>query len=286
MSVLKKTAQMLKKSMHLLVFINLIFAVTTFSLMYVTGRKIQNYVLVIYSYAPQLQELQSILSEDVSMADLNKLNEAMAVINQSYKMVLIVTIASLIIFFLVWCFFQSLEWKIAYNSLKKRIKLEELFGNNYLRYALNFSLVTIPAFVIMIPSFYYFIAQIKLLFLNLLVGMYNMEETAQTPSYLMITLLFVIILLTSYFTIISYTMLNKYKLLDAVKKTFKTGIKKIHILLPVHFLGLIIITPILYIDSYLVRFFDFKISVIISLLVYFALIAYYQILMVSLLEKE
>ncbi len=272
--------------MHLLVFINLVFAATTFSLLYFTGKKIQEYVLVIYSYAPALQELESILSEDMSVADANKLNETLTVVSQSYKMILIVTIASMVIFFLVWCFFQSLEWKITYNSLKKKIKLEELFDKNYLKYALNFSLVTIPAFIIIFPSFYYFMAQVKVLFLSLIVKMYNLTETAGQVSYPLITLLFLTILFTSYFTIITYVLLNKYKLLEAVKKSFKTGIKKAYVFLPIHLVCLLIITGIIYLDSYIMKFLDFKVASIISLLIYFAFIAYYQVLIVSLLEKS
>ncbi len=277
---------MLKRSMHLLVFINLVFSVTTFSLLYFTGRRIQNYVLMIYSYAPALQELESVISEDISLTDLNKLNEALAVINQSYKMILIITIVSMIIFFLTWCFFQSLEWKMAYSSLKKKIRLDELFDKNYLKYVLRFGLVTIPAFIILFPSFYFFMAQAKTLFLSMIVNMYNLVETAGQVSYPLIILLFLIILFTSYFTIIIYVLLNKHKLLESVKKSFITGIKRIHVLLPIHLICLLIIIPIIYLDSYLIKFLDFKIAAIISLLIYFAFIAYYQVLMVSLLEKS
>jgi len=286
MSILKKTAQMLKNSMHLLVFVNLVFAATTFSLLYFTGRRIQTYVLMIYSYAPALQELESVLSEDVSLTDLNKLNEALAVINQSYKMILIITIVSMIIFLLVWCFFQGLEWKMAYSSLKKKIRLDELFDKNYLKYVLRFGLVTIPAFLILFPSFYFFIAQAKTFLLSIIVNMYNLTETAGHVSYLIMALLFLIILFTSYFTIIIYVLLNKYKLLESIKKSFITGIKRIHVLLPIHLICLLIIIPIVYLDSYLIKFLDFKIAAVLSLLAYFAIIAYYQILMVSLLEKS
>lgn len=286
MSILKKSVQALKNSMHLLVFINLVFAATTFSLLYFTGRRIQSYVLMIYSYAPALQELESILSEDVSLADLNKLNEALAVINQSYKMILIITISSMVIFFLAWCFFQGLEWKMAYSSLKKKIRLDELFDKNYLNYVLRFGLVTLPAFIILFPSFYFFMAQARTFLLSVIVSMYNLVETAGEVSYSTMVLLFLIILFTSYFTIITYVSLNKYKLLESVKKSFITGIKRIHVLLPVHLICLLIIIPILYLDSYLIKFLDFKITAILSLLLYFAVISYYQLLMVSLLEKE
>lgn len=277
---------MLKRSMHLLVFINIIFAATTFSLLYFTGRKIQEYVLTIYSYAPALQELESILSEDVSLTDMGTLNEAMGIINQFYKMIFIATLVSIIIFFLVWCFFQSMEWRMAYNSLKKKLNLEGLFDRSYLKYALNFSLVTIPAFIILFPSFYYFVAQAKALFLNLLIKLYGLTEIPGEVSYTLIATLFLIIFFVSYFTIITYVLLNRYKLLDAIKKSFKTGINKAYVLMPLHLACLIAILPVIYLDSYLMKFFDFKISAITSLLVYFVLLAFYQALMTSLLEKS
>jgi len=286
MSILKKSVQALKNSMHLLVFINLVFAATTFSLLYFTGRKIQSYVLMIYSYAPALQELESVVSEDVSLADMNKLNEALAVINESYKMILIITVSSMVIFFLVWCFFQGLEWRMSYTSLKKKIRLDELFDKNYIKYTLRFGLVTIPAFLILFPSFYFFMAQAKTFLLSMIVSMYDLTETAGQVSYPVLVLLFLVILFTSYFTIIIYVLLNKYKLLDSFKKSFITGVKRIHIILPIHITCLLIIIPIVFLDSYLNKFLDFKIAVIISMLIYFAFIAYYQILMVSLLEKE
>ena len=277
---------MLKSSMHLLVFINLVFAATTFSLLYFAGRKIQAYVLTIYAYAPALQELESVLSENVSMADLDKLNESMAVVSQSYKMILIITLASMGAFFLVWCFFQSMEWKISYRSLKKSIKLDDLFDKDYLRYSLRLGIVTIPAFMVIFPSFYYFTAQIKALFLQMIISMYGLGESAGQVSYFFLIMLFLIILFTSYFTIITYVLLNRHELLESVKRSFKTGLKKIYALLPIHFACLILIIGIIYLDSYLANLLEFKVAVIISLLVYFSFIAYYQVLMVSLLEKE
>lgn len=271
--------------MHLLVFINLVFAATTFSLLYFTGRKIQTYVLMIYAYAPQLQDLESILSEKASVADLNKLNEAIAVINQANKMILIVTVASLITFFLVWCLFQSLQWKLTYKSLKKAVKLDEIFHNHW-KYAVKLSLITIPAFIIILPTFYYFLANVKSLFLGLLVKLYGLAET-QTVNYVTLTALFIVFLLSTYFVVLIYITLNKeQKLIKAIKKSFNLGIKKIHILLPIHFVAMIIILPILYLDSYLIKFLDFKVAAVLSLLVYFALIAFYQVLMVVLLEKK
>lgn len=284
MPVLKKTAQMLKRSMHLLVFINLVFAATTFSMLYFAGKKIQSYVLVIYAYAPQLQDLQSVLSENVSLADLNQLNQALAVINQAYRMVFIITIASLIVFFLLWCFFQSLEWMITCKSLKKAVKLENLF-DGYLKYSLKFSLATIPAFIIILPTSYYLIANLKTLFLNLLVKMYSMEAQATNP-YMLSTALLAVFLVATYLTVILYILLNKYKLVEAVKKTFKVGVKKVHVLLPIHFICLSMIAPIIYLDSYLIKFLNFKASAILSLLIYFVIIAFYQALAVVLLEKE
>lgn len=285
MQVLEKTAQTLKRNIHLLIFINLIFAATTFSLLYFTGKKIQEYVLAIYAYAPQLQELESVLSEDVSIADLNKLNESLAVINQSYRMVFIVTIASIIAFFLIWCFFQSVEWRITYSSLKKKIGLEDVF-ENYWKYTLNFSIITIPALLILFPSFYYLVAQVKALFLNLIIKLYGISEAAPETSYTLIALLFAIVLFTSYFTIIAYVMLNKYKLWGSIKRSFKTGIKRFRVLLPIHLSCLLIIIPILYLDSYITRLIDFKAAAIMSILIYFAILAFYQNLMVVLLEKE
>lgn len=284
MFILKKTAQMFKRSMHLLIFINLVFAATTFSMLYFTGKKIQSYVLVIYAYAPQLQDLQSVLSENVSLADLNQLNQALAVINQAYKMIFIITIASLIAFFLLWCFFQSLEWRITYKSLKKAVKFEDLF-DGYLKYCLKFSLVTIPAFIIILPTSYYLIANLKTLFLNLLIRMYGMEGTQKIP-YISLIASLVIFLVTTYLTVSIYILLNKYTLKEAIKKSFKVGMKKVQVLLPIHFLCLIMIVPIIYLDSYLIKFLNFKAAAILSLIVYLAIIAFYQVLMVALLEKE
>lgn len=272
--------------MHLLVFINLVFAVTTFSLLYFTGKKIQEYVLMVYSYAPALQELESVLSEDTGLADMNVLNEAVAVINQSYKMILIVTIISIVSFFIIWCFFQSLEWRITYNSLKKRINTEELFDKSYRKYALRFALVTIPAFMILFPAFYYFVAQVKALFLNMIISMYNLSEVPGEMSYPLIAALFFVIFFVSYFTVMVYILLNRYKVFDAVKKSFSIGIKKMYMFAPIHLVCLMTIALVLYFDSFFAKFLDFKIAAILSLIVYFVLLSCYQVLMASLLEKE
>lgn len=277
---------MLKRSMHLLIFINLVFAATTFSLLYFTGRKIQTYVLMIYAYAPQLQDIQTILEENANLADLNKLNEAVAVINQAYKMIFMFTIASLITFFFVWCFFQSMQWRITYKSLKKAVKLDEIFHEHW-KYALKFSLTTIPAFIIILPTFYYFISHVQALFRNILLKMYGIAETQTTVNYVSLIALFIVFLISTYFIVLIYITLNKeQKLIKAVKNSFRIGIKKIHILLPIHFAAIIVLAPIIYLDSYLIKFLDFKIAAVISLLIYFAFVAYYQILMTVLLEKK
>ncbi|MBL7101097.1 MAG: hypothetical protein ISS23_04040, partial [Nanoarchaeota archaeon] len=230
MSVLKKTNQAFKRSVHWLIFINLVCSATTFSLLYFAGRKIQDYILMIYAYAPSLQDMQNVLSESISSTDLDKLNEALAVINQAYTYILWITVASLIIFFLLVCFFQSLEWRISYRSLKKAVKLEKIFEKHW-GYALKFSLITLPAFIIILPSVYYLIANIKSLFLNLLISLYGITEQVPTINYVSLTLLTLLILATTYFTALSYILLNKYKIREAVKKAFKIGIKKAHILL-------------------------------------------------------
>ena len=286
MSILKKTSQMLKRSMHLLVFLNIVFTATTFSLLYFAGKKIQSYVLLIYAYAPQLQNIEAVLSENASLADLNKLDAAMAVINRAYDMIFMVSIISLIAFFLVFCLFQSLQWRITFRSLKKAVKLEGIFDKHW-GYALKFSLITIPAFLIIIPTFYSFLDSIQALFLNLLIKMYDLAEVSVTVDYFSLAGLFILFLLLTYFAVLIYVILNKeQKIVESVKKAFKTGVKKARVLLPIHFAAFIMILPIVYLDSLLSKLLNFKIAAIISILVYLVLAACYQVLMVALLEKK
>ena len=191
MSILKKTIQTLKRSIHLLMLIKIVCSISAFALLYFAGRKIQAYVLMIYAYAPQLQEIQAVLDENINLADLNKLNEALAVINQSYNMILIVTVASLLIFFLIICFFQSLEWRIIFKSLKKAVKLEEIF-DNYIKYALKFSIITLLAFIILLPAIYYFVNHLRSLFLNIIMNLYGLAGTSSTINYTLLTALFLL----------------------------------------------------------------------------------------------
>jgi len=276
---------MLKKSMHLLIFINVVFSATTFCILYFAGRKIQEYVLIIYSYAPQLQDLQSLLSENLDVSQMNVLNEAVNVINHSYKMIFITTILSMTVFFFVWSFFQSLEWRMTHDSLKKRLRLDGLF-DNYWRYALNFAIVTLPAFIMIFPSFYYLIGQINALFLNLMIRMYGMSEPTQPLSYPAVIGLSLLVLSASYFAVIMYALLNRHGLLESVKRGFKTGLKRLMPLLPLHIAMILMILPIIFLDSLLTNVLGSKASAFLSILVYFAFLAYYQVLMVSLLEKE
>ena len=285
MSILKKTHQTLKKSIHWLILINIICSAATFSLLYFTGKKIQTYVLIIYAYAPSLQNMESLLSESVASADLNQLNEALAVINQAYTGIFLTSLISLIIFFLLMCFFQSLSWRIIYKSLKKAVKIEQILKDHW-KYALKLSIVTLPAFIITIPSFYYTIASIKSVFLNLIINMYNMTEQTTEINYILLIGLSLLVLATTYFTVLTYILLNKYKIIEAVKKAFKIGIKKIHIFLPIHFTAMIIILPIMYLDTYLTKSLGFITSAIISLIIYFILLSFYQVLMNVLIEKN
>jgi len=241
--------------------------------------------MTIYAYAPQLQELQTALSDTVDVAELDKLNEALTIISNSYNNILILTLVSLAIFFFIVCFFQSLTWRITFRSLKKSVKLEGIF-DDYKKYLLKFAIITLPVFIIILPSLYYFIVQLKSLFLNFIIAMYNMAETTVTINYIALIALFLLIITVTYFAVIVYILLNKYKIREAVKKAFKVGVKKAKLLLPIHFLSIIMIVPIIYIDSFLAKYLDFRITLVISLLIYFAMLAYFQVLMNVLLEKE
>ncbi|MBU4501447.1 MAG: hypothetical protein KKA79_02550 [Nanoarchaeota archaeon] len=283
--LLKKTIKPLKRSLHLLMLINIVCTVTSFALVYFTGKKIQQYVTAIYSYLPQIQEWQQTLAGGANLSDLDSINEVLAVINHSNTLIAIVTAISLVAFFLIICFFQSLEWNIAFKSLKKKIKMEDIFVG-YLKYAIKFSIITIPIFIILLSSMFYLFNQVKEVFNNIVMKMYGLEGIIANPNYVLISILLIIMIFVSYYAAIVYVMLNKYKLKQAVQKSFSIAKNKLKTIMPLHLLLIILIVPIVYIDSILVQYIDFKISVIASLLIYFFFVAYYQVLLTVMLEKE
>lgn len=284
MSVLKKSLKIFKKTVLLLVFLNATFFTTSFFLFYFVAQKIREQVLYIYAFAPELQNLESV-TEAPSMADLEKLNVVMSAIQDSYKMILTITIAAIIIFFLLLCFFQSIQWNIAFKSLKKKIKLEMIF-DNYVRYALKFLSITLPAFLITVPLAYSLLMNMRTYIVSMVVEMYNLSYgLTQEPSLIKIILILALIFMVSYLTMLSYIMFNKYNFCKALKKSVKLSFRKFYVFFPIHFLILLLIIPILYLDSYLAGFFNFKIVTVVVGLVYLVIIAYYQVLMNVLLEK-
>jgi len=281
MKILKKANKIWKRSVHLLVFINIVCSVSLFSALFFAGRKIQSYLFIMNSYTPLLEGMEKTLAENVNVAELNKVNEALEVLIHSTNMIVWVTIASFILFFLLVCFFQSLEWRLVYRSLKKRVKVEEIFKKHW-SYLWRFSLIVLPVFIMIMALLFKFIVNLRS---GLLETVYGFDNISQPANYPVLFLSLVLILLLTYFSTIIFILLNKLNMKESIKTAFKLGIKKAKFLFPVHVVGMFLIVPIMFFDAFLSKIIDFRIAVIISLIIYFILLAYYQTLMVLFLEK-
>lgn len=189
--------KIIKQNLFLFLFIDLIYFLSTFFLLIFSVYKLQEHIANVSALAPRLKEFQQLEMEKL---DLTEVGNYLDVMNASSQKIITIIVLTLICIYLLYCFFQSMQFRLAFKSLKHKIKLEEIF-HDYFKYFLKFSLLNIPFFV---------------LFIFLL-----------TKSYSTIFIVFLILL--AYFILVLNILLNKFSIVQTLRKAFCVSIKSFKI---------------------------------------------------------
>lgn len=142
-------------------------------------------------------------------------------LKQAFLGFLSVLLVIFISFYLLYCFFQSISWKLAFDFTKEKIS-----QSHYMK---RFFLVNI----FWITLFFIYKILDYLLFLNARIKGGN-EQSVDV-------FFFIILIIAFYFATISYVLITKYPAWKAIKKSFVIGIKKLHKISLNYFIILLII---------------------------------------------
>lgn len=130
--------------------------------------------------------------------------------NDQTLSIILNVIVLMVLMYIQYCIFQGITWRFAKKFVEKDV--------SFFSYLKKYFLVNIFWFLL------FFLVQIADYARRLLVHLRG-EELNVTAFYYF--LLFVIM----YFAFISYTLITKYKIIEAIKRSFNLGIKKIRIFL-------------------------------------------------------
>lgn len=148
-----------------------------------------------------LQTGESILYSGGLIKGLLSNNETISII--------LSTVGLIITIYIQYCIFQGLSWRFARKFVEQKV--------NILRYVKKFFLINIFWFLL-------FIIVELLDYIGRLLGYLRGQTLGESFFFnIIIFLLFLI----GYFAFISYALITKYKIIEAIKKSFSIGIRKI-----------------------------------------------------------
>lgn len=199
------------------------FSLLLWFLAYARNR-IYSYIIVIQQFAPKISDISSTLNSNnpLSVPQLDALLKVLDPIISEAKFFVFIVIPVMV--FLLWVFFQGLGWNfLKQDSFKKAIDI---------RLYPSFAIASIPLFAVLVFAFNDF--------LNM-VDSFNISK-----SVIIFVLLFVVL----YFTIISYLVLGKTKFF---LRLVHLSIKRIWIFFPAFLLMffLLLVAFVFSFDAYI-----------------------------------
>ncbi len=147
---MKKTFNIFARSIAILFPMDLVYILSTVFLLSFFAEKIRNHALLISSTLPLINEMQGLAKEEI---DINQLNSYLDVIDNSARSITVLAIAAIVLAYVLFCFFQSVQFRLAYRSLKERIGVDNIL-HNILGYFAKFLVVNIPLVILAFGLFY------------------------------------------------------------------------------------------------------------------------------------
>lgn len=232
-------------------------------------KKIQEYTLQLWEIAPKLEEINSQLVEGVQNVDITLIEPYLDAITSAYQGIIITSVIFLILTFLLWSIFQSLQWRIVYLASKKKLAYKNLDMKHYFP---KFLLFNLPFFLIISVALYFFGGWLRLLLIALV-------TTIPLSFSLVIVslLLFLFFILLFYLVSVLAVFLNKESWKQALKKTF-TLKPKIHAKLFLSTIAMAVLSgAVLVLYYFIVSFWRHTLAAFLSLLIIIIIYAFYRI---------
>ncbi|MCX6711944.1 MAG: hypothetical protein NT139_02825 [Candidatus Woesearchaeota archaeon] len=222
MNIFIKTFKEYKKKFLLFLLADGLFFGLLFYFLIFVKNKLKNYLLVLQSYGSELGTIENLQQKDiVASMKLDTILRTMESITSNALFFIYILIP--IVLFLLWWIFQGINFKLVYeNKVKKILDLKYFF---------RFGFISILFFIVFTFIF--------LGFFNIIYSFFQ-GESMSLLSYKFLFYLISSLLLGYYFFVV-YSLTNKYKIKDLVKKSFKIALKKFYILFPLFLLLSIIL---------------------------------------------
>lgn len=198
-------------------------------------KEIKSYAYVLQDFGNKLSSLEPAIQTNMSNLDYGLLLNNVEIINQVAQKIIFLFFLMLAGGFLLYLSFQSVQWSFILSKLK-----------NLKKYFLKFSIVSLFSFLLFITFLWYMLLNARNIILSYLSNM------PMTDLAVKLILLYALIFLLGYYTSVCYVLLNKHKLLEALKKTFLfNNIKSMLVYLVCFILILLILVlwPILNLSS-------------------------------------
>jgi len=166
----------------------------------------------------------------------------------------------------LYCIFQGTSWFIAHKILKEKTDFKE-----YIKRFFAVNILWCVSFVII--AYFYVRAVIY-------------TQVLRSPSNIQTVSIFSIILLIilSYFALISYVLIKKYNFVDLIKKSFSLAIKEFSTIAPMYVL-LILGFAVIDILLRLLFMISTTFMVIVGIILMFPFIAYSRLVIISVVEN-
>jgi hypothetical protein len=211
-----KTFNYFKRKFLLFLLIDTIFFSLLFYFLIFIKNKLKNYLLVLGDYSTELSKIEGLEQKDiVASMKLDVLLKTMDNVT-SNALFFVYIIIPIVLFLLFWIFHY-----IIFNIIKEN----KLNFKDFIK----FGLISIPFFVAYIFIF--------LGFLNIIESFFEGEYLSLLFKFLFYLIL---LLIVGYYNFVVYS-LNKYKIKDLIKKSFKISLKKFYVLMPLFLLLSIIL---------------------------------------------
>jgi len=166
----------------------------------------------------------------------------------------------------LYCIFQGLVWFIAHKILKEKTNFKE-----YIKRFFAVNILWCVSFVII--AYFYVRAVIY-------------TQVLRSPSNIQTVSIFSVILLIilSYFALISYVLIKKYGFVDSIKKSFSLAIKEFATIAPMYVL-LVLGFAVIDVLLRLLFMVNVTLMVIIGIILMFPFIAYARLVIISVIKN-
>jgi len=188
-----------------LVGIDLVFLFSLYFFFLFIVKKLQTSMMEIQTYTDKIGGMENIMMTNMSNMDFTQLNTLTESMKGLLSTILFYFFIGALGAFVLFCLFQGINWSLAYNFLKNKVKVDK-------KYVLRFSISSLFIVSLGVFLFYNLLVSARFLFLGQL-----LNETMNGSDLFKMVSYGILLVLVIYFAFIFYTLLNKYKFNEIFK---------------------------------------------------------------------